>query len=169
MPNVEIERKYIIEMPDLALLRGMRDYTVSEIEQIYLDSPVGITHRIRRRAYSDRVEYTETKKVRIDKSSAYEDEHTITEGEYAELRTRRAPDSVALSKMRYTFGYSGLTFEVDIYPDWTRTCIMETELPSRDTAVDMPPFVSIVEEVTGKREYSNASMSRKFPKEKTTK
>lgn len=165
MPNVEIERKYIIKMPDLNLLSEMESYTVSEIEQIYLESPTGITHRIRRRTYTDRAEYTETKKVRIDKSSAYEDERAITEAEYSSLCKKRAKDSTPLKKVRHTFRYSGQIFEVDIYPDWTCTCIMETELPSRDTVVDMPPFIQIVCEVTGKREYSNASMSRKFPKE----
>ena len=167
MQNVEIERKYIIEIPDLAMLSAMDSYTASKIEQIYLDSPIGITHRIRRRAYSDRVEYTETKKVRIDKSSAYEDERTISEAEYFELLTHRAPDSVALSKVRHTFKYLGQIFEVDVYPNWKQTCIMETELVTSDTAVEMPPFIRIIEEVTGKREYSNASMSRKFPIEIT--
>ena len=165
MQNVEIERKYIIEKPNLKLLSGMDGYTSSEIEQVYLDSPTGITHRIRRRTYSDREEYTETKKVRIDKSSSYEDERAITAEEYNVLLQKRAEGSIPLKKVRHTFKYSGQIFELDFYPYWTHTCIMETELPTRDTVVDMPPFIRIVREVTGEREYSNASMSRKFPKE----
>ena len=84
MNNVEIERKYIIEIPDFNLLAEASDYTVSEIEQIYLSSPSGITHRIRRRAFADRIEYTETKKVRIDKTSAYEDERKMGKGVFAD-------------------------------------------------------------------------------------
>lgn len=165
MQKVEIERKYIIKTPDLELVSSMDDYTGSEIEQVYLSSPSHITHRVRRRAYLDRVEYTETKKVRIDKASAYEDEREITAGEYSTLILNRDPQSTPLIKTRHTFRYKGQLFEVDIYPNWSRTCIMETELPSRDTVVDMPPFIHIVSEVTGNREYSNASMSRKFPEE----
>ena len=165
MKNVEIERKYIIEKPNLDLLSQMDGYTSSEIEQVYLDSPKEITHRIRRRAYADRVEHTETKKVRIDKTSAYEDERIITPQEYESLLQKRAEGSITLNKVRHTFKYSGQIFEVDIYPNWTYTCIMEIELPTRDTVVNMPPFIRIVREVTGEREYSNASMSRKFPKE----
>ena len=165
MQNVEIERKYIIKMPDVSLLSKMDAYTVSEIEQVYLNSPSNITHRIRRRIYYDKVEHTETEKVRIDNTSSYENEREITRDEYSELLINRATDSVPLNKTRHTFCYSGQIFEIDIYPNWTSTCIMETELPSRDTVVDMPPFIEIISEVTGKREYSNASMSRSFPNE----
>ena len=167
MNNVEIERKYIIEIPDFNLLAEASDYTVSEIEQIYLSSPSGITHRIRRRAFADRIEYTETKKVRIDKTSAYEDERKISESEYSALALRRAPDSTPLTKVRHTFSYLGQIFEIDVYPNWQRSCIMETELASRDTVVEMPPIIHIKREVTGDKRYSNASMSRTFPDEVT--
>ena len=42
---------------------------------------------------------------------------------------------------------------------------METELPSRDTEVGMPSFIRIIADVTGDKRYSNAAMSRSFPKE----
>ena len=165
MNNVEIERKYIIEMPDINVMSEMPDYTVSEITQIYLGSPQHVTHRVRRRAYDGRAEYTETKKVRIDKTSAYEDERLISEGEYSALALNMAKDSNPLSKTRHTFNYLGQIFEIDIYPNWTRTCIMETELPSRDAVVEMPSLIHIIREVTGDKKYSNASMSRSFPQE----
>ena len=167
MNNVEIERKYIIELPDVKAMVQMPDYTVSEIEQIYLDSPPHVTHRVRKRAYQGRVVYTETKKIRIDRTSAYEDEHQISEEEYHKLALKRAADSHPLSKTRHTFNYLGQIFEIDIYPDWTRTCIMETELPSRDTMVEMPGLIHVVCEVTGDKKYSNASMSKLFPAEIT--
>jgi CYTH domain-containing protein len=54
---------------------------------------------------------------------------------------------------------------VDIYPEWTRSCILETELVSRDTDVKMPTFISIIGEVSGDKRYTNASMAEEFPKE----
>ena len=78
---VEIERKYVIRLPRLELLREQEGYNVSEIRQTYLESPSGVTHRVRMRSYPDRVVYTETKKVRIDRISSFEDEREISESE----------------------------------------------------------------------------------------
>ena len=67
-PNigVEIERKYIIVMPDINILSRQPEYTQSEITQIYIKSAPGEIHRVRRRAYSDRVCFFETRKIRLD-------------------------------------------------------------------------------------------------------
>ena len=60
---VEIERKYVISLPDIARLKSQSGYTVSEIEQTYLESEPTVTHRVRARHRADRTVYTETKKV----------------------------------------------------------------------------------------------------------
>lgn len=162
---IEIERKYIIEIPDILLLEGQENYSVSDIEQIYLSSSPFITHRIRKRSYADRTVYTETKKIRIDKISAYEDEHDISESEYAELSELMKAGTVPVRKRRHVFYFGGQCFEIDVYPAWTKCCILETELASREVNVQLPSFLKIVKEVSGMKEYSNASMSKKFPKE----
>lgn len=163
--NLEIERKYIIKKPPFEKMAAEKGYTSSEIVQIYLASPKGVTHRIRSRAYSDKVLYYETTKVRIDKMSSHEYEREIDKSEFDALSGQIATDSRPIVKTRHTFDYLGQTFEVDVYPEWEHTCIMETELPSRETTVDFPDFIKIIAEVTGDKRYSNASMSRIFPKE----
>jgi len=162
---VEIERKYVIELPDAAELARMEDYTSSEIIQTYLDSSVGVTHRVRMRKYADRVVYTETKKVRIDKISAFEDEREISESEYLLLLGRKRADTVSLKKTRHTFSYLGVTFEVDVYPEWERTCILETELKCAGEEVVFPVFLHVIREVSGDKRYTNAAMSHSFPPE----
>ena len=162
---VEIERKYVIAMPDIAALQLMDGYTVSDIEQTYIDSIPHVTHRVRARHYADGVAYTETKKTRIDKMSVFEDEREISEVEYRELMAKRKDGTVTLKKTRHTFLYLGRTFEIDVYPEWRNTAILETELPTRDTVVDFPSVIRIVAEVTGDKKYTNAAMSHDFPKE----
>lgn len=162
---VEIERKYIIERPDTEELARMEAYTSSEITQTYLDSSAGVTHRVRMRKYADRVVYTETKKVRIDKISAFEDEREICESEYLSLLERKCRDTVSLKKTRHTFSYLGVTFEVDVYPEWERTCILETELKSAAEEVVFPAFLHVIREVSGDKRYTNAAMSHSFPPE----
>ena len=165
--NTEIERKFIIALPDLKMLSRLEGYDKSEIEQTYLESPPHVTHRVRARRRANSVVFTETKKVRIDKMSAYEDEREITEAEFLTLCEDVAKDTTPVIKTRHTFTYRGQLFEIDIYPNWKSTAIMETELPSEDTVVEIPAFIKIIKEVTGIKAYSNASMSRAFPNEIT--
>ena len=162
---LEIERKYIIKMPALDLLAATEGGTHSRITQTYLSSPSGITHRVRRREYDDRIDYTETKKVRIDRISVYEDERELSAEEYDALLASADPARTPIIKERYTIPAGGLTVEIDVYPQWTRTAIMEIELPSRETEPPIPPFLTVIREVTGVREYSNAAMSKAFPEE----
>ena len=164
MSAVETERRFIISIPDPELLSTKEGYQGSEIEQIYL-STVGITHRIRRRSFSDRVEYTETKKQRISGMSAVETERRITEEEFLSLAKERDRDSMPLLKRRHAFSYLGRVFEVDVYPLWHKYCIMEVELPSEDCPLELPPFIRVLREITGDFRYSNASMSKAFPQE----
>lgn len=164
--NLEIERKYIIEKPSLDSMRGCEGYEASDIVQIYLDSPACVTRRIRSRAYPDgRVQYFETEKRRVDKMSSQEREREITKADFDNYSLQIAADTRPIIKTRHTFMYLGQLFEIDVYPEWERTAVMETELPSRETEVEMPDFIHIAVEVTGDRRYSNAAMSRKFPDE----
>ena len=48
--NLEIERKYLIKMPDMEELRKAENYDWSEIEQVYVnDTMDGMFGRIRKR------------------------------------------------------------------------------------------------------------------------
>ena len=163
--GVEIERKYVIAMPNIDLLRLQESYTVSEILQIYLPSKLGETHRIRRRAYEGKTVCTETRKIRLDKMSSTEIEREINLFEFENLAKEPLFGTKPISKLRHTFIYEGQLFEIDVYPNWSKTAIMETELDSREREVKIPSFINIIREVTGDKSYSNASMSRRFPEE----
>ena len=165
MKQVEIERKYIIAMPSVDSLSACPDYTKTEIEQIYLSGDARVTHRIRKRCYPDRTVYTETKKIRLDKMSADEREREITGEEYQCLKKDMKPDTRPIKKTRHSFTYGDITAEIDIYPEWERCAIMETELKSREENPALPPFIRILREVTGEWEYSNAGMAHAFPSE----
>ena len=163
--NLEIERKYIIKMPPLDLLRIQPEHTESDILQIYLTHEAGETHRIRRRKYSDKIVCTETRKIRLDSLAATEIESRISESAFDVLAKSPLDGTIPIEKTRHTFLYEGRTFEIDIYPPWQKTAVMEVELPSRDTEVAMPDFIEIIADVTADRKYKNFAMSIKFPKE----
>ena len=162
---VEIERKYVIAIPPRELLESLEGYSESDIDQTYLTAPEGVTRRVRARRFADRTVYTETKKVRIDKLSSFEDERELEREEYESLLSEIKTGTVTIKKTRVTFKHRERIFEVDIYPNWLRSCILEVELPSRNEVVELPDFIQLIAEVTGDKRYSNAAMSREFPKE----
>lgn len=162
---LEIERKYVILMPDVRALEKYPDYIATDIIQTYLQSAPGITHRVRKRTYPHGTVYTETKKVRVDKISAEEKERELSEEEYLELLKQSDTGRVPIVKTRHSFSYLGQLFEIDVYPRWKQSCILETELKSEDTEVEFPPELKIIAEVSGDKRFSNAGMAREFPKE----
>ena len=165
MAGLEIERKFVIKKPDIPGTSELPDFSESRITQTYLLSEVGVTHRVRAREKNGDTVYTECEKRRLSVATSIEDEREITEDEYQSLLSLRDPSATTIEKRRVTFSYSGRLFEVDIYPAWEKTCIMEVELPSEDAVVDFPPFITLVKEVTGDKRYSNAGMARHFPEE----
>lgn len=165
MKKIETERKYVILKPDMAIISKSDGFTESKITQIYLLDRE-ITHRIRKREYLGGItEYTENTKRRISSMSAIESEAQITEEKFESLRVQIDPKTQPIEKTRVTFLYSGNVFEIDIYPAWADTCILEVELESEDEKIAFPSFIKVVKEVTGMREYSNHSMAYNFPKE----
>ncbi len=164
--GVEIERKYIIEKPSLEDMKLEEGFTESDILQIYLASESGLTHRIRARKSECGTVYTETKKIRIDRMSSTELEREISESEFSVLKENIREGSSPINKKRYTFLYKGQLFEIDFYPEWESSAIMETELESRQQQVDFPEFIRVIQDVTGVKEYSNSSMANSFPSEK---
>ena len=163
--GVEIEKKYIIKMPSVDDMRSCAGFTESQIVQTYLESHEGETRRIRARATGGVTHYTETRKIRIDRMSSTEIERDITKEEYDSLLPMIKSGTRPILKVRYTFVYLGQLFEVDVYPEWKRSAVMETELERRDASVEMPHFIDIIRDVTGERAYSNAAMASCFPSE----
>lgn len=163
---LEIERKYLIRMPDVAALCALPGCVVSEIEQTYLPDPApGATERIRLRRFSDRTEYTHTVKIRLSKVEAREDEETVDEGTYRSLLSRRDPALNTVIKTRYAFPLEGQVYEVDVYPFWKKTAILETELPDASLSAPIPPCLTVIREVTGEAAYTNRNLARRIPPE----
>jgi len=165
MKHIETERKFIIEKPDFAALSLNHGYTSSKITQIYIKSDDGRTHRIRRREYGNVTEYTENFKLRISKESVIEEEREISEERYSALMADIEDGCAPLEKIRHTVEYDGKIFEIDEYPFWCRTAVMEVELSSEEEEFEFPPFLKVIREVTGLNEYSNHSMSKRIPQE----
>ena len=160
--STETERKFLIALPEKTFLDAL-DF--SEIVQTYLQSEKGVTERVRMRSKHGAVRYTHTKKVRISPMSSTENEREIEKSEYLSLLTRTDKARSPVYKTRYLLRENGFLFEIDVYPFWKKQAVMEVELPSEDTFVEMPREIRILCEVTGDHRYSNASIALAVPPE----
>lgn len=160
--GMEIERKYMIAMPDAAFLKEI-GYT--EIVQTYLLGAEGSTERVRKRGCAGNYAYTHTIKYKISNMSRREDEHEISEEEYNELLNRADPDRIPIEKRRYCYEYAGKLWEIDVFPFWTDKAFMEIELGSEDEAIVFPPEIKVMRELTDDKRYTNAALAKHIPEE----
>ncbi len=163
---LEIERKYLIAMPDPVTLAAIPGVRVLEMEQIYLVPREGWTRRIRRVQEAGETRYYYTAKRRKTALSCEEDEHEITAEEYRAKHGESDLDRVPIRKTRYAFPSGTLTAEVDIYPNWQDRAILEMELPREDFPVPLPDCLTVLREVSSDPRYKNVNLARGiFPTE----
>ena len=158
----EIERKFLIRMPDFSKLKEKKDYHSDGITQTYLKDE-NATTRVRRRERNGTVTYTRTSKVRINALSCYEDERTLTEAEYEAELALADPKIRPIEKIRHSFRENGLTYEIDVYPFWDDVAVLEAELTSEEQALPIPDCLTVLAEVTADRRFKNRGLSESIP------
>jgi CYTH domain-containing protein len=159
---LEIERKFLLPAaPDPAGLEraGAR---ASSIEQTYLaaDDP-DVVERVRRRADGERTRYVWTEKRFRSAGVNVEHERELSAGEYEQLLARADPSRTTVSKTRHVFEHAGRTFELDVFHGALEGLVVcEVELDSLEAAVELPPWLGPVRDVTDDRRYTNAALAR---------
>ena len=159
-PPLEIERKYLIRMPDTAALAAMPGARVFAITQTYLVAPRGLSRRVRSRKEGEKTTYILTEKERLSSLTAVEREREITEEEYKALLADCDPAATPIEKVRYAIPYGRYTLEIDLFPFWESAAILEIELSSEEENPPLPPFLSVAAEVTHDGRFKNAAMAR---------
>jgi len=157
---LEIERKFLIRMPDVSVLETQPLYMKIEIEQAYLrnqERTAGM--RIRKNVINGKTTYKKTYKKSITYRTRIEIEDDISEQSWKDLLFEIDPDSIPIKKVRHCFIYQGQFFELDIYDFWTDRATLEIELSSEEEKVELPSFIEVIKEVTDDDRYSNRSLS----------
>ena len=155
---VEIERKYLIEYPDIRMLEDDPLCHRVEISQTYLKDSEG-GYRVRKRGENGQYLYYLTRKKKISDLTRIETEERITEGEYLEHLQSGEKPLKTVSKSRYCLLYKNKYFEVDVFPFWDDKALMEIELKSEDEIVELPPQIKVIRDVSGEKEYTNRSIA----------
>lgn len=160
---MEIERKYLVEMPSGEWLAG-HSTGFSDIVQTYLSVPnlPGET-RVRRRERDGKAECVVTNKQEAAPGgvSRLEAEVPVSEQEAEALLAMRDPQARPVRKTRHLIPSGDLVFELDLYPFDSRNAILEVELPSEDAPFAIPEGLVVVGEVTGNPALRNAGLARR--------
>ena len=162
---LEIERKFLIKMPNLKALDENELCAAAEISQTYICTPDGVRARIRKRTFNGKTVYIKTIKRRISAASRIEIETKITEDEYNFLMQYADKTRSTINKVRRYIVYGGKYFELDVYSFWNKQATLEIELLSEDEQFELPPFIEVIRDVTADEAYSNSALAKKVPKE----
>ena len=164
--GMEIERKYLIRMPDEAALRAMPGCAVWDIVQTYLsDGGVGQTRRVRSIRTGGTTRYVYTFKRRINELTCEEREEELSAAEYEEMLREANPELHAIEKRRYRIPHRSQMLEIDIYSFWDDRATLEIELEQEDQVPELPEWLEIVRELTGERAYKNRYLAESVPME----
>ena len=159
---MEIERKFLIERPNLRLLGQKPNCERVEIIQTYLKTDADVEEeRIRQRGSNGHYVYFRTRKRKISELKRVEEEARLSQEEYLALMMQADPSCRPIHKERYCLSENGLYYEIDIYPDWPDRAIMEIELHSEDQEIVIPDDIEVIREVTGDPKYANHELARR--------
>lgn len=156
----EIERKFLIEYPDEALLENNPNCKRVDIIQTYLLSADGREIRVRQRGIQGSYIYFKTEKKYISPTTRIEIEERLTKDEYIALLEKTDAAKAQIKKSRYCLSSGSFYFEIDIYPFWSNKAIMEIELSDESQKIIFPDGIKIIKEVTDDRRYSNSALAR---------
>lgn len=156
----EIERKFLIEYPDIKKLQSLPNCKKVEIIQTYLKSENGEEIRIRQRGYNGNYIYFKTHKKTISDLKRIEIEKRLSKDEYISNLMEADITRKPIRKDRYCLSDGNQYFEIDIYPFWTDKAIVEIELSDPEEEIRFPKIFKIIKEVTGDESYLNSSLAK---------
>jgi len=157
---LEIERKYLIEYPDITWLEGDPYCQRIEIIQTYLKSDDDEEVRVRQRGIGGNYIYFKTTKKTISGIKRVEIEQRLSQKEYLSLLMDADATRRQIRKTRYCLTYLGQYFEIDVYPFWSDKAIAEIELSDENATITFPAQIKVIREVTGDEDYKNASLAK---------
>lgn len=162
MKKFEIERKFLIAMPDLQWLSG-KALRRLEMVQTYLLAADGESSRVRKITENGTVTYIQTMKKRISNIKRLETEAEITAEEYATLLEKADSARRPIRKVRYCVPHGRHMLEIDIFSFWQDKAFLEVELVDEKEEISLPSEFIVLREVTEDRRYTNAALAKELP------
>ena len=150
------ERKYIVKVNG-----DMPATTDSHITQTYLVSDPDSEIRLRQRVWAGgNCVNVHTTKKNLGANQQVETERQVSNALYESLLMQADPYRHTISKQRRSFIWKGQYFELDAYENQLEgLVILETKGITDKEKVNFPPFIEVVEDITGNQQYYNYNLA----------
>ena len=155
----EIERKFVIEYPNIEWLKSLPNVEQVEIIQTYLNSNPDDEVRVRQRGKDGNYIYTKTIKRKVSDIKRIEVEKRLSKDEYLRCLMDADTTKHQIRKTRYCMTYQNCYLEIDVYPFWNETAILEIELSKEDDKIAIPEQIKVIKEVTSDESYKNVKLA----------
>ena len=151
------ERKYIVRVTSNDILNVIE----SDIFQTYLVADPDYEVRLRRRRWKGgKTVNVHTTKKRVGTNREIETERQVSNALYESLLAQADPYRHPIHKQRRSFIWKGQYFELDTYHDQLKgLIILETKGITDAEDVNFPPFIQVVEDITGNKSYYNYNLA----------
>ena len=156
----EVERKYLIEYPDIKWLDKNPKCQKIEIIQTYLNSSPNEEIRIRQRGLNGNYIYFQTTKKTVSGLKRVEIEKRLSQEEYLKLLMEADTTRKQIRKTRYCLMYKNQYFEIDVYPFWNDKAIAEIEISNENSEIIFPKEIKVIKEVTEEEQYKNKELAK---------
>lgn len=152
---IEEERKYIVEV-----VGELPDYIESEITQTYLVGEPGCEIRLRRRGWDSKFVNVLTTKKKISATEELVTERQVNNHLYQSLLQQNDPYRHTIHKIRKSFIWKGQFFELDTFQKAVNNLvILETKGMADHRMIKFPPFLKVIEDITGNQQYYNYNIA----------
>ena len=133
----------------------------SLITQTYLVAEPGCEVRLRRREWNGgKVVNVHRSKKRISDTEIIETERNVDNNLYEQMLQQADPYRATIKKKRQSFIWKGQFFEIDTFLSPINDLVMmETKGVAEQETVKVPPFIEILEDVTGNSKYLNYNIA----------
>ena len=154
---IQEERKYIVR-----IVGEVPESIESDIMQTYLVADPGCEVRLRRRSWQGKDVNIHTTRKRISPTEELITERQVSNSLYESLLQQADPYRHPIRKQRKSFIWKGQFFELDTYaaPN-DGLVILETKGIASHGEVRFPPFLEMVEDITGNTSYYNYNLALK--------
>jgi CYTH domain-containing protein/thymidylate kinase len=132
----------------------------SDITQTYLVAEPGCEVRLRRRSWDGKFVNVHRTKKRISDTEIIETERQVSNNLYESLLQQADPYRQTIRKQRKSLIWKGQYFEIDTFLlPVSDLVLLETKGIAEGETVNFPPFIKVLEEVTGNTRYYNYNIA----------
>lgn len=152
---IEEERKYMVEISG-----ELPECTESIITQTYLVGDPGVEIRLRRREWAGKFVNILTTKTKVSQTEELVTERQIANNLYESMLQQADPYRHTIHKLRKSFIWKGQYFELDSYRGaLDGLIILETKGIRCHEDVKFPPFLRVIKDITGNKDYYNYTLA----------